>query len=728
MANRTTRIALFMAVTTLLGSSDATMAQDYSISFTTWGGDVDVRSISTTWGDNDPWHIASMINFGGPKPAASFVLDGTVRLDLPDTEIGATAVRKDYRFVAVADLSGSFTVSAGYQLSNADLSITGTFTEPEGSGDSGFNDFEFFGDRLIGVGFSNCDAGECQATYTEIPIDEYGIMVDYALGSGAVFGMGGNATVDEVFGADIILSFENASKRAVVEPSFCSTTIFTGNLQKPDGSPAAYVLGDGLDTIVACGDMSDPHTVSAQIAGTGDQLPGGLWVADGKVFTVAVSDAQVFGVHDAGNSSIPLRVSSAEDSAAVLLAFDVETLELSFSKRIPGPAGQTTVDAASDVFGNGAVLSTYGEGADMRSQIAYFNTNGDTIQVFDDFGTGVQAQTISFVGTTALVAGRVLEGGTLNTINADLPNPPGGLPAAFLARIPMSAEVHQAFSPYATDFVNYFNGAQVESSQNIEAGAAAPPQTFAADHPITFSGQHTAYLDATTPGLYLHVDTFTVALEPVLSATTSIDARFVNATGSEDDIVVEVEDGLAPWSATIERTKGARVALHGPATGGLLVHISGAGSAERSSYRISEYGDIGPTSLTFIVTDALGKRAPGLLIYDAGGRQLSASVVTSIEPELRETGLTDLQLYPNPSDGDVSIAFTLNAPTQVTVDIVDATGRRVRRLAAGYRSADRHQLAWDGQNDSGIRVGAGVYFVVVDAADGRVTRPVTVVH
>ena len=76
--------------------------------------------------------------------------------------------------------------------------------------------------------------------------------------------------------------------------------------------------------------------------------------------------------------------------------------------------------------------------------------------------------------------------------------------------------------------------------------------------------------------------------------------------------------------------------------------------------------------------------------------------------------------FPNPARGSARCELELGASAQVEVNVFDAAGRRVRVLAHGHHAAGRHALAWDGRDERGTRVRAGVYFV--RASDGPATR------
>jgi flagellar hook assembly protein FlgD len=44
-------------------------------------------------------------------------------------------------------------------------------------------------------------------------------------------------------------------------------------------------------------------------------------------------------------------------------------------------------------------------------------------------------------------------------------------------------------------------------------------------------------------------------------------------------------------------------------------------------------------------------------------------------------------------------------------DVLDVTGRRVRRLASGLQDAGLREVTWDARDEGGRSVSAGVYFV-----------------
>jgi hypothetical protein len=77
---------------------------------------------------------------------------------------------------------------------------------------------------------------------------------------------------------------------------------------------------------------------------------------------------------------------------------------------------------------------------------------------------------------------------------------------------------------------------------------------------------------------------------------------------------------------------------------------------------------------------------------------------------------------PNPAEATATFRFTLRETGAVELDLFSVTGQRVRSLAAGTYDAGEHAIRWDGRDDTGRTVAAGVYFVNLRAAGASVSR------
>jgi hypothetical protein len=80
---------------------------------------------------------------------------------------------------------------------------------------------------------------------------------------------------------------------------------------------------------------------------------------------------------------------------------------------------------------------------------------------------------------------------------------------------------------------------------------------------------------------------------------------------------------------------------------------------------------------------------------------------------------------PNPFTERVAIGFSLAAAGPVEMAVYAVDGRCVRTLARGERAPGEYTLTWDGRDERGAPVAAGVYYVRLVTAHGRYSRMVT---
>lgn len=129
------------------------------------------------------------------------------------------------------------------------------------------------------------------------------------------------------------------------------------------------------------------------------------------------------------------------------------------------------------------------------------------------------------------------------------------------------------------------------------------------------------------------------------------------------------------------------------------------------------------TGLTDTICDVVGK-APGQYWYRVRGHNaawgygdwgpLEDVVVsgTGVTQDLEKTRVPyELHAVPNPASGRALVRFVLPRAGAATVAVADASGRVVRALAAGQLPAGEFSLVWDGRDDQGKEVPAGLYYV-----------------
>ncbi|MCK9310610.1 MAG: DUF1565 domain-containing protein, partial [Candidatus Cloacimonetes bacterium] len=89
----------------------------------------------------------------------------------------------------------------------------------------------------------------------------------------------------------------------------------------------------------------------------------------------------------------------------------------------------------------------------------------------------------------------------------------------------------------------------------------------------------------------------------------------------------------------------------------------------------------------------------------------------SAEDELAPPAI-QLSTFPNPFSNQLTLLFNLKQRGRLSCEFYNVKGQKVRNLAdAPYNSGD-HMLIWDGRDNSGQRLGSGIYFMKIQL-DGK---------
>jgi len=119
-----------------------------------------------------------------------------------------------------------------------------------------------------------------------------------------------------------------------------------------------------------------------------------------------------------------------------------------------------------------------------------------------------------------------------------------------------------------------------------------------------------------------------------------------------------------------------------------------------------------------------GANPPQLVVVVAG----SSGQLTLDSPRIEGDG-GEIGLYanhPNPFFGSTTILYALPRPMPVRLAIYDIAGRRVRTLVNSTQIAGESRVTWDGRDEHGARVSAGVYIYQLEAAATRLARRLSV--
>lgn len=161
--------------------------------------------------------------------------------------------------------------------------------------------------------------------------------------------------------------------------------------------------------------------------------------------------------------------------------------------------------------------------------------------------------------------------------------------------------------------------------------------------------------------------------------------------------------------------------------------------------RLREFAIVPGAAYDWIWSDAAGAGlfASGTVIADSSGRIFAPDLVVKKNEPRRlaftagavgvaidaagggtapEQAIVLEPNRPNPFNPTTEFAYTLSAAGRVQIAVFDISGRPIRHLADGHRTAGMHRNVWDGLNDKGRRVPSGLYFCRISAGNHSVAR------
>jgi hypothetical protein len=180
-------------------------------------------------------------------------------------------------------------------------------------------------------------------------------------------------------------------------------------------------------------------------------------------------------------------------------------------------------------------------------------------------------------------------------------------------------------------------------------------------------------------------------------------------------------DGPSVRCVAIVPGDGADLWLTGTSTGIYSTSWRGSGSV---TWVQEAPATIGHT----VVDDLMVRQSDRKLVVGTHGRGIFSVTVpeASHVPQARPASLA--QNVPNPFNPETEISFILGTAGPARLTVHDLSGRLVRVLFEGQRSAGEFSVSWDGTELGGGPVGSGVYLYRLEAGGKVEQRKMTLVR
>ncbi len=168
-----------------------------------------------------------------------------------------------------------------------------------------------------------------------------------------------------------------------------------------------------------------------------------------------------------------------------------------------------------------------------------------------------------------------------------------------------------------------------------------------------------------------------------------------------------------------------------PLVDGACLEYATAGGAGRERIKVPD-SQVSVWAGGFEIPELPGppEAIPGWFYEEADG---VVTIYHDASPVVLSSGISSVptapgfqvQVHPNPFNPRTTISWDLPAAGHLRVDIFDTSGRRVRRLMDEAAPAGTGRTHWDGRNEKGSVVAAGVYYFRMEFGHQRISKKVT---
>lgn len=97
-------------------------------------------------------------------------------------------------------------------------------------------------------------------------------------------------------------------------------------------------------------------------------------------------------------------------------------------------------------------------------------------------------------------------------------------------------------------------------------------------------------------------------------------------------------------------------------------------------------------------------------------------------PDDVPSACTILSCHPAPSSGVSTVTYALARGATVQIDVYDLRGARIATLLHGAQSAGRHDVVWDGRDQTGCMVPTGTYILRITTDGMQQQRPIVLLR
>jgi hypothetical protein len=161
-----------------------------------------------------------------------------------------------------------------------------------------------------------------------------------------------------------------------------------------------------------------------------------------------------------------------------------------------------------------------------------------------------------------------------------------------------------------------------------------------------------------------------------------------------------------------------------------LVSLFSVGNAQSVVFKFNNgnpdatYAIADLQNFTFSTTDLVVKRKTGATVnYPISTiANYRYTGITSSVRDLNVVNAAEVRIYPNPFRSTVHIKYDLAATENVSIEILDMTGRSIKKWPTEKKKAGTYEVIWQTNESNGRTMQPGTYICRIQTSKGSVSK------
>lgn len=107
---------------------------------------------------------------------------------------------------------------------------------------------------------------------------------------------------------------------------------------------------------------------------------------------------------------------------------------------------------------------------------------------------------------------------------------------------------------------------------------------------------------------------------------------------------------------------------------------------------------------------------------------INQTIALSNDPLLNNLELAVEQNYPNPFAEQTNISYRLGKAGEVEIAVFDLLGSKISTLLSGFQFPGEHEVLWDGRDEQGNRLSAGMYIYRFETPNFQISKRMNLIR